>query len=50
MSNFSNFYLDVDADTIYEYVTGIIYDTTEEEDEQEYREDRMEQMISRHGY
>lgn len=50
MSNFSNFYLDVDADAIYEYVTCIIYDTMEEEDEQEYREDRMEQMISRHGY
>jgi hypothetical protein len=49
MPYFSNFYLDVDADAIYEYVTGI-YDTTEEEDEQEYREDKMEQMISRHGY
>jgi hypothetical protein len=49
MSNFSNFYLDTDADFIYEYYTSILYDSIEE-DEEEYREDRMEQMISKHGY
>jgi len=41
-------YLEKDSDTIYdEYLT--IEDGLQE-DEEEYREDRMEQMIARHGY
>ena len=41
-------YLEKDSDTIYdEYLT--IEDGLQEEEE-EYREDRMEQMIARHGY
>jgi hypothetical protein len=50
----SNFYLDKDPDLIYdEYIIKTKdgnLTLVEEEDEEEYREDRMEQMISRHGY
>jgi len=38
-------FLEKDADAIYE-----VLEDHRDEDEEEYREDRMEQMISRYGY
>jgi hypothetical protein len=40
-------FLDKDADAIYEELQE---GSNEENQEEEYREDRMEQMISRYGY
>jgi hypothetical protein len=40
-------FLDKDADTIYEELQE---NSIEDNQEEEYREDRMEQMISRYGY
>jgi hypothetical protein len=40
-------FLDKDADTIYD---DLQENFIEENQEEEYREDRMEQMISRYGY
>jgi len=40
-------FLDKDADAIYEELQE---GSTEDNQEEEYREDRMEQMISRYGY
>ena len=42
----STIFLEKNADEIYEYLE----DSTEENDEEEYREDRMDQMISKYGY
>lgn len=42
----SNIFLEKDADTIYEELE----DNKQYEQDDEYREDRMEQMISRYGY
>lgn len=43
----TSIFLEKDSDTIYEE----LQDTTEDfQEEDEYREDRMEQMISRYGY
>lgn len=43
----TSLFLDKDADTIYDELQE---SPTEDLDEEEYREDRMEQMISRYGY
>ena len=43
----TSFFLDKDADSIYEELQE---NSTEDNQEEEYREDRMEQMISRYGY
>jgi hypothetical protein len=40
-------FLDKDADTIYEELQE---NNIEDNQEEEYREDRMDQMISRYGY
>lgn len=40
-------FLDKDADAIYEELQEGL---NEDNQEEEYREDRMEQMISRYGY
>jgi hypothetical protein len=42
----STIFLEKDADTIYEELE----ENKTEDYEEEYREDRMEQMISRYGY
>lgn len=42
----STIFLEKNADEIYEYLE----DSTEENYEEEYREDRMDQMISKYGY
>lgn len=42
----TSLFLEKDADAIYEELLEI----PDEIDEEEYREDRMEQMIARHGY
>jgi hypothetical protein len=42
----STIFLEKDADTIYEELQENILEDFEEE----YREDRMDQMISRYGY
>jgi len=42
----TSLFLDKDADSIYEELE----DNKTEEVEDEYREDRMDQMISRYGY
>ena len=42
----STLFLEKDADTIYEDLE----DNSTEDYEDEYREDRMDQMISRYGY
>lgn len=42
----SSIFLEKNADEIYEE----LQDVKEQYQEEEYREDRMEQMISRHGY
>jgi hypothetical protein len=42
----STLFLEKDADTIYEDLE----DKSTEDYEDEYREDRMDQMISRYGY
>lgn len=42
----STIFLELDSDSIYEELE----EGNSEEYEQEYREDRMEQMISRYGY
>jgi hypothetical protein len=45
----SSILLEKDADTIYDEIQN--WETeTEMEVEEEYREDKMEQMISRYGY
>ena len=41
----TSIFLEKDSDTIYEE----LQETTEEFQEDDYREDRMEQMISRYG-
>jgi hypothetical protein len=47
----SSIFLEKDADTIYEDYQNISEETFEQQQqEEEYREDRMEQMISRYGY
>jgi hypothetical protein len=40
-------FLDKDADSIYEELQE---NSIEDNQEEEYREDRMDQMISRYGY
>jgi hypothetical protein len=45
----SSIFLEKDADSIYEDYQNNIEETVEQQEE-EYREDRMEQMISRYGY
>jgi hypothetical protein len=45
----SSVFLEKDADSIYEEYQNVS-ETLQEQEEDEYREDRMEQMISRHGY
>ena len=45
----SSIFLEKDADSIYEDYQKNIEETVEQQEE-EYREDRMEQMISRYGY
>ena len=42
----STIFLEKDADTMYEELE----ENTSEDFEEEYREDRMNQMISRYGY
>lgn len=42
-------FFEKDADSIYEDYQNII-EGSEDSQEEEYREDKMEQMISRHGY
>lgn len=42
----TSFFLEKDADSIYEELEDI----NTEDVEDEYREDRMDQMISRYGY
>lgn len=42
----STIFLELDSDSIYEELE----EDNREECEDEYREDRMEQMISRYGY
>jgi hypothetical protein len=42
----STIFLETDADSIYESLE----ENTTEEYEDEYREDRMDQMISKYGY
>jgi hypothetical protein len=42
-------FLEMDQDTIYELLEETQFGEIEDE-YPEYREDRMEQMISRHGY
>jgi hypothetical protein len=47
----SSLFLEKDADSIYEeYQVTSESSNDHQEEEEEYREDRMEQMISRHGY
>lgn len=47
----SSLFLERDADSIYEeYLVKLESSSDQQEEEEEYREDRMEQMISRHGY
>lgn len=43
----TSLFLDKDADTIYDELQE---SPIEDNQEEEYREDRMEQMISRYGY
>ena len=45
-SPMTSLFLEKDADSIYEELE----DNKNEEVEEEYREDRMDQMISRYGY
>jgi hypothetical protein len=40
-------FIDKDADTIYDELHEVYFEDNQEE---EYREDRMDQMISRYGY
>jgi trehalose-6-phosphatase len=42
-------FFEKDADSIYEDYQSTVEESVEQQEE-EYREDRMEQMISRHGY
>ena len=42
----STFFYEKDADAIYEE----LQETESSYDEDEYREDRMDQLISKHGY
>ena len=42
----STIFLEKDADTMYEELE----ENTSEDFEEEYREDRMDQMISKYGY
>jgi len=47
----SSLFFEKDADSIYEEYQVISENSSDQQqDEEEYREDRMEQMISRHGY
>ena len=41
---------ELDADSIYEEITENFDEVHDVEDDDDYREDRMEQMISRHGW
>lgn len=45
----TSLFVEMDQDAIYEYLEEKQFDEIEDE-YPEYREDRMEQMISRHGY
>jgi hypothetical protein len=45
----TSLFVEMDADTIYEFLEETQTDDIQDE-YPEYREDRMEQMISRHGY
>jgi hypothetical protein len=47
----SSLFFEKDADSIYEeYLVKSESASDQQQEEEEYREDRMEQMISRHGY
>jgi hypothetical protein len=47
----SSLFFEKDADSIYEeYLVKSESSIDQQQEEEEYREDRMEQMISRHGY
>lgn len=47
----SSLFFEKDADSIYEEYQVIAENPNDQQqDEEEYREDKMEQMISRHGY
>jgi hypothetical protein len=47
----SSLFFEKDADSIYEeYQVSTENPQEQQQEEEEYREDRMEQMISRHGY
>jgi hypothetical protein len=47
----SSLFFEKDADSIYEEYQVISESSNDQQqEEEEYREDRMEQMISRHGY
>jgi len=43
----TSLFLEKDSDTIYEHLQEDFIEDTQEE---EYRDDRMEQMISKYGY
>lgn len=45
----TSLFFEKDADSIYEEYQNSIDDSVDSQEE-EYREDKMEQMISRHGY
>ena len=45
----SSLFFEKDADFIYEEYQSAVEESVEQQEE-EYREDRMEQMISMHGY
>lgn len=45
----TSLFFEKDADSIYEDYQNSIDDSVDSQEE-EYREDKMEQMISRHGY
>jgi hypothetical protein len=48
----SSIFLEKDADSIYEeyLVKSESFSDQQQQEEEEYRDDRMEQMISRYGY
>jgi hypothetical protein len=45
----SSLFLEKDADTIYEDYHNAVEDSQDQQEE-EYREDKIDQMISRYGY
>jgi hypothetical protein len=45
----TSLFVEMDQDAIYEFLEETQFDDIQD-DYPEYREDRMEQMISRHGY